>query len=91
MGNRHLQMATMLKVEPKHLLRGDHANQFKYGSCNVGFTFARLQKIWRIFLNATVVLNLAGWCNITDFLKRANRFRVIGLYWGCIPKPPNLH
>ena len=39
----------------------------------------------RIFLNPTLMLNLAGWGNITYFLKWVTRFRAISFHWRSIP------
>ena len=48
----------MLKVESLHR---DHANRFKYESYNAGLTLVQSQNKLRIFLKASVRLNLAGW------------------------------
>ena len=59
-------------------------NQFKYESYKVEFTLPQRQSNLRIFLNATIVLNLAG-CYTTIFFKKAARFTIICFHWGCIP------
>ena len=51
-----------------HLLHEGHANWFKYESYNVEFMSVQRQNNLRIFLNAIIVLSLAGWCGITNFL-----------------------
>ena len=50
----------------------------------MGFTLSQRRNNLRIYLNATVVLNLTGWCDITCFLKRDALFRVISFHSGCI-------
>ena len=51
-----------------HLLRESNANWFKYESYNVEFMSVHGQNNLRIFLNAIILLSLAGWCVITNFL-----------------------
>ena len=68
-----------------YLFHGDHIYQFKYEPYNVGFTLLKFQKNLRIFLNTTVLLNLAGCGDITYFLKRNIHFKAISFQCGCIP------
>ena len=51
-------------------------------SYNVGFTLAQHQNNLRVFLKATVVLILAGRCDIIYFLKRAPRLETISFFLG---------
>ena len=65
-------------------LRWRHFLMTPYESYNVGFTLVQHQNLLIIFLNANIVLNLAGWCNITSFLNRSICFRAISFYYGYI-------
>ena len=77
----------MLKVQPQHLLRRGHTKRFKYDPYNVGSTFAQRQNDFKIFLNATVGLNLAGDVILpTLFLKKATHFRAIS-FCGVLSPP----
>ena len=79
MDNVNLNVKTPLKVKPKHLLHRDQVKQFKYQSYpNVGLTLAQRQTTLRIFLNATVWLNLPGLYDIYCLLYQS-RIKVCGL------------
>ena len=66
-------------------LHGSHVKRFIYESYHVRCTLAQGQINLRIFLNATDVLNFAGWFDTTYYLKQDNRFRVFSLHYGWIP------
>ena len=59
-GQHTHKLVNLLKVEFQHLSLGHHANRFNYEPKKVGYMLKQRQNYLRIFLNATIVLNLVG-------------------------------